>query len=946
MATRSSSRFASRTLALALALAGPASPVPLTAQDSAPTVDLSAATAEDLLNRGRSSFGAGDYAACEAAIARFLDLYGESAEAAEALPRLLPLLAVSRIQQRNFTGALPVIERFLAEVEDPEPQWEEEMMFWRGVCQMQAEDFETAERSLAAFIDNHPESPKSQEAILLVATCGSLRGAFPETHAYLARTKEDLAPFNRGRATVLQLNALVQAADWDAARELVMREFPRMDEMIQIVAFQTLALEVGSHFLDAREFRKAVGCLQRVWTKDRLLRHQRARLTSLRDRLEVARERAIRPFEMLTLAQLIRKVEREIEGFQTIEHFDSALRLRIATAYLGMERFREAALILEDMLARMHPDPIVEQASLNLVKCWTAIERWPKAAEAADSFATKFPDSEFLPLILFMKGDALRNNRQYAEAAEVFETVAADYPNAPIAARALFMKGFSELLAEDNASAIATLASVPERFPESHEVIEMAHYWRGMGHSFQKDHETCRKVMREYLDRHPEGKHRGEATFRIAYCAQSLGEFETAISLFRGFLDSHARHERADEARLLLGEALMATGEIDKGIVALQGVSDRTPKFFEEAQFKIAKAFRLQEKHERLAEHMTRFVDNHPLSPRVPEAVYWIGWTHRMANDPDKARAVYWSTIRELGAESRRRSVTDLFQGLSKLYAEADATDEYLDELRTLTTTALGNGQNALALRGLWAQAQALERSDPESARAKLIAASRLIDPPTTNPAMLADIGDALREDGQLDAARTVYADLRKWNPRSTQKDRAFAGLGLIAVARDDPDEALRQFERFERETLGSPLLPDILLAKARLLADRGEPDGAQAAIERLLAEETVAKAQKAEALLTMGDLHMQAGNPARAVPFYQRVYIMYGRWADLVARSYVRSGQAFEQLERTEEAIKTYEEMLAREDLSEHAEAETARRRLNALRPPGDALRPPGDEA
>jgi hypothetical protein len=57
--------------------------------------------------------------------------------------------------------------------------------------------------------------------------------------------------------------------------------------------------------------------------------------------------------------------------------------LRLAAAYQAMNRYREAALILEQMIKDLPADRVVESASVNLVQCWSAIECWSRASEAA-----------------------------------------------------------------------------------------------------------------------------------------------------------------------------------------------------------------------------------------------------------------------------------------------------------------------------------------------------------------------------------------------------------------------------------------------------------------------------------------------------------------------------------------------------------------------------------
>ncbi|MEO8350152.1 MAG: tetratricopeptide repeat protein, partial [Chthoniobacteraceae bacterium] len=64
-------------------------------------------------------------------------------------------------------------------------------------------------------------------------------------------------------------------------------------------------------------------------------------------------------------------------------------------------------------------------------------------------------------------------------------------------------------------------------------------------------------------------------------------------------------------------------------------------------------------------------------------------------------------------------------------------------------------------------------------------------------------------------------------------------------------------------------------------------------------------------------------------VPYYQRIYVMYGRWPEWVAKAYLRSGDAFEQLGDRDAARRTYQEMIGNEALNDQPEAGEARGRL-----------------
>ncbi len=901
-------------------------------------------TAQELYIAANSAYNARDYAKAAPLYEEFVSNYGTSLEAENAMRIVLPHLVFSYIRMLQYDQALARLPQALA-LSDLQNDYKEELTFWLGACQLQTESYDEAYATLVGFAEDFPKSNKRAEAGLLAATAKILQEKWPDAATIAESIKDELDTENRGRAVILQLYALVEANELDAALEVLRTEYPRLDQMVQLAAFQMMALQVGSALLEAERYREALAALQRIWDRDRLLRHQEDRLDFLRQR-QAALARTNTPeaaYQLYQLNQLEAKIRREIETFTKIEHYDSALRFRLASAFLGMQRYREAALVLEEMLASLPPDPVVEQASETQIKAWFAIERWPRAVEAANAFEAKFPQSEKLPLILYMKGQAEQNDLQYEASIATLRDLLLRYPKADIAPRALFLVGFGQLLSEDFEGARETFARV-QRDHAKDPIAETAMFWAGMTESLDSQFEAAREQLAAYLERYPSGLHAAEAEFRRAYCAQSLRDFPLAIEELRAYLARHPAGVQRDEALLLLGDALMAEGEIDEGIAALKQIQPDSTKFYEEGWFKIAKALRLLEDYPGLRAHLAQFRAESPRSPRVAEAVYWMGWAHRQEGDDERAREVSWEAIRELGPDPAIRSVEDLFVGLQKLYA-ADDTQRalYQQLLQDLQEQAAARNEPTLQMRALWAEGKAMERRDPTGARAKITEAAPFITVDNTNPLILFDVASAFQERGELLPARDLYLALVKWNPRAPQRADAHAQLGFIALALGEPAAALEAFDEFDRLTLGSSLFGQVMLARATLLIERDRMDDAQATLEKVLASETTPGRDKAAALYAIGELQMAQKNFSLAVPYYQRLYVLYGRWTDYVAKAYLRSGEAFEALQDRDAALATYQEMLGREELADAPELEAARSRIVQL---GGTLTPPAEEA
>ena len=133
------------------------------------------------------------------------------------------------------------------------------------------------------------------------------------------------------------------------------------------------------------------------------------------------------------------------------------------------------------------------------------------------------------------------------------------------------------------------------------------------------------------------------------------------------------------------------------------------------------------------------------------------------------------------------------------------------------------------------------------------------------------------------------------------------------------------------------------MLKQAKILLKRGNTTETLRVLDAVLAFPSTKGQEKAEALVTIGDIHLANGKPETAIPYYQRVYVMHGRWKPWVAKAYLHSGEAFEKIKDTTSARKTYQELVSNPDLADFPETATANARLLALGaslPPQESIR------
>ncbi|MEY3479304.1 MAG: hypothetical protein RIQ71_79 [Verrucomicrobiota bacterium] len=904
-----------------------------------------AGTARDIIFRADTAYNNKRYEEATAGYRRFLQDFGASSEALPFLPHVRYNLAASLMQSQKYEDALEAIED-AGKIKDIGAKEKEDLAFWRAIALMQTESYEEATKALSEFRDAFPKSGRRRDSELLTGSSLLAGGKLEEAAKVFNDIRKLHGHPHAGRATVLELHCLIETGKDNEALALLAEVGPEMDSKIsQLATFQTLALSLGGKLLDEDRPRDAIRALQNIWPRERLLAHQKHKLEEVKTNLANI-ERLPKPdvFARAQQKQLLREVEKELANLEKIPSFDASVRFRLATAFHRQDRYRECAMLLDDMLRQMEPNDVVEKASLSALQSWMAIERYDKAIEASTVFEEHFPSSKSLPLVLYLRGTAQQKSDKYEDAIATFSALREKFGDSEQAPRAFFMTGFTQLLAERNEDAAETFRQFQEKYPQ-HDLSEAANYWRGSAFAFAKKFPEAREVLGAHAAKFSEGTLGASAMFRRAYCAQSMKDYAQAETELREFLGKFPEAEESAEARLMLGDALLAQGKSDEGKQIYASVPAGAGHRHEEAQFKIAKVLKLEEDFDGLRALMRKYLDLYPQSPMAAEALYHMGQSWRQQEQPDKAAAEYWKAIGQFGNDPDADSVEQLFLALGKYYKSESERNDYLARLRSLRDGATGKGEKVLVVRAIWALAQAVKKSDPPLSSALLREASALLKPEETSPLIIADCAEALLSSSADNTnpgdsaerrakAAQLYRDLLKWHPRAAQKDKALAALAKVSLGAGEKEVALDYYRRLEQDTPWSPLVGDALMTRAGIELEAGHSEQAADAYNRLLAANSVQGKLKAQALLALGDIAMSRNEPKLAVPYYQRIYILYGKWRETVAQAYLRSGEAFEQLNDTEAARKTYEELANSEDLGSLPQAQTAREKLKKFTP------------
>ncbi len=160
---------------------------------------------------------------------------------------------------------------------------------------------------------------------------------------------------------------------------------------------------------------------------------------------------------------------------------------------------------------------------------------------------------------------------------------------------------------------------------------------------------------------------------------------------------------------------------------------------------------------------------------------------------------------------------------------DVEAIDKQLVEI--LNKIIVGQENPTTAARIYYARArlaQVLKDTDRSDLYLKGIATTNAKDPSGLSPALLAVCGDILLKNGDLDGAETMFKRLSDRYRDSIFSDAGPVGLGFVALARKQPEEALKIFDEALENNPGMSRFKETTLGKLQVLIELNKLEAAE----------------------------------------------------------------------------------------------------------------------
>lgn len=781
-------------------------------------------------------------------------------------------------------------------------------------------DLVQAKEAYRKFLAEHPQSPFAHQAWFRLGTCLSRVGQFPDAAAAFIRSR-DVEPGGPWASAALfgLADALYRAGELSRALEeldFYVEQYPQSPQAYQ------------AHMARAEIL---TGLDQ--WSKARMAYQAAAKQADGPEALAKARYREGRGLvlhgdEQSALSVLLPLVEEEPSSV----YGDSALWL-LGELHQNRGEYRKAAEAYGALASGMGADDLREWSGFREAESLRLAADHRAAISAYRRWLVRYPLGQKAPEAKLGLSESLWALGELDSAAAVLEELTREAGEAPWGAQAWRKLGDVHYEMGKPGRALDAYREFLQRYPQSPQVDSL--YFR-TAQILEVDLKRPQAAIRTYgvfSSLYPQSRFADDADFAVGRSYEASQEYEQALEAYLLFAQEHPlsplypqANKRAaylkayrvpDEGRALQ-EMVNIQDQMASGSLSAEDVDLRLGEIY----FQYLKDF------PRAAVALERFIQKHPHSPLLSEALFQLGRCHRAHAEKLEIEGNFAAAARAQSAavEACRRLLKDhpetdfadqcALQIIADLLADnasqsdnrwQDQLDLYASFLNTYGEShwrphaylQMGKAFRELAAQdqrylakadsvliiisnqyghSSWADTAALWRIDIAQRREDEIASYQLCQdflkdfPQSQLLSQVLFIKAQIHvRGGEHRAAAKLFRSVAEDFPYHVLTEEAGLRRAESLWAAGDPQGARMALEEFMERYPGSPLRIRAMILLAQDLAETGRIPEAQSLLSKLEGAESQ-PALEDKMWLTLGDIYLKTGSIDKALGSYEVV--------------------------------------------------------------------------
>ncbi len=917
-------------------------------------------------------------------------LYGQGAAPA---PKPAPAKAVGDLAPREariqvnrcltagqYDAAIPILQqmvKWFSESKDKSIVLEMEGTYFHlGLCHFLLGHFSESNKAFEEYLKKYPRQSRSLDASVYIADgyrftndhakavkgyqraldtfapdfdwrtdilCSMVRCALAQddwkTAIPLLREVVDLGAddlHTTWAATLLTI-AYLKAHQYDKVYELVPRLLRPNSLASRSAGFNLAALEAGDALFAEDRYRDALWIYRLVFPKETIEAGCKRQLERLQDMAELLRQSGGGQYrELMRTQEYIAEVEEELKAISGMQDYGTELEFRLGRAYMETRRVWEARCLFLDLHELAEGDKAEEALSFAF-HCAMQILPWDDAFKIGQDYMEEYPEGKFFDQISLAIGHMYAMQKEWQKVISHLTAVLKARPKHESIAECMFLIGYAYFMEEKYTDAASWLRRLNTEYPE-HERREEAAYWLSMALLFSKAYEPALKEFGLFLDQFPQSPFAEDATFRHAVCRYGLSNFKVAEKELEAFVRAFPQTKLMGEAWMMLGDISGFHGELAKAVTRYREalLHDLNIELYNYCTFRSTEMLCDLKQFPGIIAQLRPYIDRNREESNIPLAIYWVGRSLWQMDKRDEAMACFRDSLEKYGVDRKALGI-DLI------------LDEWIGHVKKLDPDKAEAAWKDLA--GL------LAKAEQEKKAALFLRLQRgFLYKPGITEAEKAQLMDALVREGNLPLAPAVVLELimdegpKRGNPGLALKaaeaivhDFAETEYGLSArmfigkqaIERKDYAVAEENLNVIRQVFAADPVAAEALLLLGNLYLEQQKYDDADKCFESVLGVREWRGPLWPAALYGRAECARLRRQLDKAAAYYERIYVMYGRYRDWTAKGYLRRAQCLEQLREPAKARQVLQEMLAADDLRASAEGKEAQQRLANLERP-----------
>ena len=933
-----------------------------------------------LYAQGMAAFAAGDYAKA----ANDLDALLTKAEFSPQLEPAFFSVGSAYFNAGDYKKAITAFKTY--QTKFPNGPHASDALFGIAQSNLATKNYAEAATQFATLAK---ESRFRDQALFFSATANKEAGKIDQAIADLEKLGgEELKTPMAVRGIMLLAQLYSQKGKADKVIPLIKKLHERIGLVENIVELNAMTVELGDQLYSKNFYADALECYRAAYPREQIQRLQNERLAAMQrqvdDNLATAKSDSSQLTQLTAannqLKASIATTRKLLEEFEKLPSITPAIYIRMARCFYEADRKWEAIIVYQEIIDKFGQIPEREPALFGLIVSLADVNQAKKAQQRCEQYLEEFKTGPNAETVGYMLGVVALQANDPQSAEKYFNQTLQAQPNTKFRDQIRFLLANAKFSAGKHDEATAEYKKYLTDFPKGQN-IEEATYRLALTALFSGKYQEAMDQLHAYMQKYPGGQFVTDAKYRLAVCKYAASLYDEVITDCKAWQREYPKNQQLGEVLALLGDAYGSKDQPNEAI-PYYIESYKTATTDEVVNYSLFAASKLLQKRgewDKVADLFREFIELKPDSPTVISALYWIGKAKAHEGKMDEAKRLTADTIKKYIPDPNREAVELLLTQLAQLcvkrkaplpegspaavadsgiggspmgqrpgaaatespaaltpIAAASSSEPQTDpgaELDSLLGSTEQEQNATTRARILFAKAElARLRRQPAEEEKNIGRIAQEFKPDDLSPVLLGRAGDYLLSKQKPDQAAGFYQHLLDEYPKSENVDFAYNGLGEIAYQKHDLNKALRYFTDGTEKIAAAQKLKDITVGRAKTLLALDKLDEAKKGFEQVASVREWRGESTAFSVFSLGEIEAKRGRWAEANAYFQRVYVAYQKFLPWVAKAYIRSGESFEKMGKTQEAVNTYRELLRNEKLSSFAEAAEARQRLQAL--------------